>query len=308
MRLAYFGTSPFAVPALRTLADSVELVVTQPSRPTGRGNRLLPTPVGQTAAELGIETLAPEKARDPEFVSGIEAREFDAIVVASYGQILSERLLAASRRGGINLHASILPKFRGAAPIARAILEGEPTTGVTLMQMDKGMDTGDMIAGRETPIGPDETCGELEGRLAEIAAGLAAEWLPRIVAGEYPRVPQNHEQATLAAKVMKDEARLDFSMSAEEAYRRFRAFTPRPGAYLPTAHRDLRIHEARLGALTGSPGEVLGLEDGIELAFATGSLRLIRAQPASKKAVSWNDLANGWRLVKGASLSAETFP
>ena len=303
MRLAYFGTSAFAVPALEELAPWVSLVVTQPSRPSGRGNRLLPTPVGSVAESLGIESVAPEKARDPQFISMIESRDFDALVVASYGQILSQQLLEAAKRGGINLHASILPKFRGAAPIARAILQGEIETGVTLMQMDKGMDSGDIISIERIAIGPDETAGQLESRLADLAAAMAAAWLPRIVAGPYPRTRQVHEQATLAPKIEKAEAAIDYEMTAEDAYGRFRAFTPRPGATLVGAREPLRILRCRIGEHSGSPGKVLALgPEGLTVGMTSGSLMLSDVQPAGKRAISWNDLANGWRLNLGDRL------
>lgn len=233
----------------------------------------------------------------------IESRDFDALVVASYGQILSQQLLEAAKRGGINLHASILPKFRGAAPIARAILQGEIETGVTLMQMDKGMDSGDIISIERIAIGPDETAGQLESRLADLAAAMAAAWLPRIVAGPYPRTRQVHEQATLAPKIEKAEAAIDYEMTAEDAYGRFRAFTPRPGATLVGAREPLRILRCRIGEHSGSPGKVLALgPEGLTVGMTSGSLMLSDVQPAGKRAISWNDLANGWRLNLGDRL------
>ena len=169
MRIVYFGTSDFAVPALRALAEHVVLVVSQPDRPTGRGMKLQSSPVKKLALELGLPVETPEKARTPEFVEQVAAIGADVHVVAAYGQILSVKLLETAKNGGINLHGSILPAYRGAAPIQRSILNGDHETGVTLMQMDKGMDTGDMIAVAKTPIGPDETYGELQTRLSEIA-------------------------------------------------------------------------------------------------------------------------------------------
>lgn len=303
MRLAYFGTSSFAVPALESLAHKVKLVVTQPSRPSGRGNLLLPTPVGLLAQMLGIEVLGPEKASDPAFIEDIENRGFDALVVASYGQILTERLLGAARFGGINLHASILPKYRGAAPIARAILADETETGVTLMQMDKGMDSGDIIAIETLEIGVDETAGQLEGRLSELAAAMAAAWLPRIVAGGYPRTPQGHALATVAPKLRSDEGAIAFSQPAQEAYRRFRALTPRPGAVLTTNRGPLKLIRCRLGGGAGEPGTLLSKgPEALEVAFAEGSLAIREAQPTGKKPMGWNDLANGWRLNEGERL------
>jgi folate-dependent phosphoribosylglycinamide formyltransferase PurN len=189
MRLVFFGTAEFAVPALRAVAEQTVLAVSQPDRPSGRGMGLKASPVKLAAQELGLEVATPQKCRAPEFVEQLESLQADALIVAAYGQILSQSVLDSVRRGGINLHGSILPKYRGAAPIQRAILEGETQTGVTLMQMDRGMDTGDVIAISRTPIGPDETYGELQERLAETGAELLFEWLERIVAGDYPSDP-----------------------------------------------------------------------------------------------------------------------
>jgi methionyl-tRNA formyltransferase len=303
VHLAYFGTSAFAVPALEALAPWVDLVVTQPSRPSGRRNLALPTPVGAAAESLGIGVLAPEKARDPAFVESIEKRNLDALVVASYGQILSESLLGAAKHGGINLHGSILPKYRGAAPIARAILEGETTTGVTLMQMDKGMDSGDIISIETLDIGADETAGELESRMADLAAEMAALWMPRIITGEYPRIPQDPELATLAPKLSSEEGNLTFAITADEAYRRFRGLTPRPGVGITTGEGRLKVHKCRHSHKSGAPGTVLAVgPDKLTVAFEGGSLDLLYVQPVGKKPMSWNDFANGRRLKEGERL------
>lgn len=299
MRLVYFGTAEFAVPALQRLAQSVVLVVSQPDRPSGRGMRLSPSPVKQAALQLGLPVETPSRARNPEFVELLRGLDADALIVAAYGQILSVPVLESARRGGINLHGSILPKYRGAAPIQRAILEGETETGVTLMQMDKGMDTGDMIDVIRTPIGPDETYGELQQRLASLAADLVGSWAERIVAGDYPRTRQSEAEATHAAKVAKHEAELDFTKTASEAYRRFRAFTPSPGAFIRTSRGVARIRSARLGVSEGQPGTLSGID---EVAFAEGSLKLLELQPDGRKAMSMRDYANGLRLRTGDPL------
>jgi len=301
MSLIYFGTGSFALPALRVLAGAVSLVVTQPDRPTGRGMRLQASPVKVLAMELGIRVETPEKSRAPEFISLLEAEAADALVVASYGQILSQRVLDSARFGGINLHGSILPAYRGAAPIQRCILNGEIETGVTLMQMDKGMDTGDAIHIARTAIGPDETYGELQDRLALIAADLAAEWMPKIIHGEYPRAPQAGELATIAPKVEKAEAELSIHRTAVDEYNRFRAFTPAPGAYLRTSHGVLRISVARLSASTGEAGAVLSTSP-LTIAFGEGSIELHEVQPEGKKRMSGKDFANGARLRPGFCL------
>lgn len=296
MRLAYFGTSSFAVPALRALASSVVLVVSQPDRPSGRGMKLRPSPVKEAAMELGLPVETPERARTAEFVDRIRTLNLDALVVAAYGQILSEGLLGAAARGGINLHGSVLPKYRGAAPIQRAILAGDTETGVTLMQMDRGMDTGDIIAIERIAIAPDETAGELQERLADLAATMARDWMPRIVRDEYPRVRQNEAEATYAPKVEKAEARLDPAMSAEEAYRRFRAFTPAPGAFLETLHGTIRLSEVRLRQGDAPPG-TYARPHGV--AFVGGILEMRTIQPHGRPKMSLDAWVNGLRIPEG---------
>jgi methionyl-tRNA formyltransferase len=309
MRLVFFGTAEFAVPALRAVAEQTVLAVSQPDRPSGRGMGLKASPVKLAAQELGLEVATPQKCRAPEFVEQLESLQADALIVAAYGQILSQSVLDSVRRGGINLHGSILPKYRGAAPIQRAILEGETQTGVTLMQMDRGMDTGDVIAISRTPIGPDETYGE-----------LLFEWLERIVAGDYPRQPQNEAEATLAPKVTKAEAELRFERPANREYDRFRAFTPSPGAFVrllaspgespststllpPSASRSaprgagvVRIHRARARTESGPAGTILGLDPFPRIAFLEGSLEWVEVQPEGKKRMR---LRPGQRLAHG---------
>ena len=302
MRLVFFGTGAFALPALRALAPHVVLVVTQPDRPTGRGMRLQSAPAKLVAQELGLPVESPEKSRAPEFVARLRELDADALVVASYGQILSAAVLESARRGGINLHGSILPEYRGAAPVQRCVLDGRAETGITLMQMDRGMDTGDMIEVVRTPIGSDETYGDLQDRLALLAAEMAVEWMPRIVAGDYPRTAQDSALATLAPKVEKAEAELSPARPAKAEYDRLRAFTPAPGAFLRSAQGTLRVHQARLSDATGEPGTVLALSPEPVVAFAGGSLRLLEVQPEGKRRMSGRDWANGARLRVGEAL------
>jgi len=301
LKLVYFGTGAFALPTLRALAEHVSLVVTQPDRPSGRGHRLQPSLAKLLADELGIPCESPEKTRSPEFVERLQSEEADALVVASYGQILSQKVLDSAKFGGINLHGSILPKFRGAAPIQRSIFEGEVETGITLMQMDKGMDTGDMITVVRTAIGADETYGELQDRLAIIAADLAREWMPRIVRGDYVRIPQNSEEATLAPKIDRTETELDPQRDARDEYNRFRAFTPAPGAFLASAYGRLRLSEVRMSEMSGEPGTILSTKP-LKIAFINGSLILNEIQPEGKKKQTGRDFANGARLVAGMRL------
>jgi len=299
MRIVYFGTADFAVPALRAVADHVVLVVSQPDRPKGRGSQLQASPVKLAALELGLPVETPTKAREPEFMNQILELKADFLLVAAYGQILSVDLLASAKNGGINLHGSILPRYRGAAPIQRAIQNGDTETGVTLMQMEKGMDTGDAIAIETLTIGPDETYGEIAERLGDLAGRMAAEWAPRLAEGSYPRQAQNHAEASHAPKVTKEEAELTVDMDIRAAYNRFRAFTPSPGAWMKTQFGRLKISEARMAPSVGAPGTRIGAD---EVAFAGGSLRLLTVQPEGKKRMSGADFFNGFRVQPGDSL------
>jgi methionyl-tRNA formyltransferase len=306
MTIVYFGTAEFAVPPLRAVAEHVRLVVSQPDRASGRGLSVKPSPVKQAALELGIPVATPEKARSPEFVETVRNLGPDMLLVAAYGQILSKSLLATAKRGGINLHGSILPKYRGAAPIQRAVLAGEAFTGVTVMQMDEGMDTGDIIATELVSIGPDETSGELFERLAEVAARLAASWVPLIESGDYDRTPQDSSQATYAPRIEKSEAELSPFRDVVEEYNRFRAFTPSPGAFLTTKVGVVKVVKARLiaGPSPGS-GKLVRMADTVALGFQQGALNLIEVKPEGKRAMGGSDFMNGLRMATGDTLVEE---
>ena len=302
MRIVFFGTAPFAIPALERLHESICLVVSQPAQPTGRGLKLQQTPVGLKAEELGIPLAQPEKCRAEEFVQQVRDLNPDVLLVAAYGQIMPVRLLETGRQGAINLHGSILPAYRGAAPIQRAVANGDSESGVTLMQMDKGMDTGDIIAIERTPIDPDETAGELYERLAYLAADMAEAWMPRIVAGDYTRIPQNNDLASHAAKMTKEDAQLDFTMDARQAYNRMRSVTPVPGAFIRIEQGILKIREARLISETAEPGTVLNSKDRLVVAFSGGSLEFRQVQPEGKRAMAGPEFANGARIKAGMRL------
>lgn len=304
MRLAFFGTSSFAVPALRTTAEAVVLVVTQPPRPSGRGRQLTYSPVWRTAESLGIEVCAPEKASDPAFIERIRAMKCDALIVASYGQILKQDLLDSAHRGGINLHGSILPRHRGAAPVQWTILSGDAEAGVTLMQMDRGLDTGDIIAIARTEIGPDETAGELEERLSELASDLLCSWMPHIRDGDYPRIPQDESLATLARKLSRADGALDLASEARDAYNRFRACNPRPGAFIQTRFGALSVHEMRLQEGSGGQIATVRYKGGGDLVLVgTGADFVLKSvQLPGKRRVTGEEFANGVRLRVGDSL------
>jgi methionyl-tRNA formyltransferase len=301
-RIVYFGTGEFAVAPLVAVHEHVVLVVSQPDRPQGRGLTLRSSPVKLKAVELGLPVQTPEKARDPEFVEFVRSLEADFLLVASYGQILSVKLLQAAKYGGINLHGSILPRYRGAAPIQRAIINGDLVTGNSLMQMAKGMDTGDVIEIVETPIGPDETYDELQIRLSEIAATQAATWVERLATGDYPRTEQDHEAATHAAKIEREDAELRFDRTAQAEYNRFRGVTSNPGAGLQTDRGRIKLSKLRFCPESGTLGEVLKLNP-LTIAFAEGSLEFHEVQPEGKKRMSGRDWANGARITVGTRLS-----
>lgn len=305
MKLVFFGTSDFAVPALRAISQHVILTVSQPDRPSGRGLSRKASPVKSAALELGLEVATPEKCRDSEFLSQIQSLAPDVLLVAAYGQIMPTSLFDCALRGGVNLHGSVLPKYRGAAPIQRAILDGEPETGVTLMQMDRGMDTGDIIAIESTPIGLDETYSLLQDRLAAIAAKMAAAWLPPIASGDYARVPQDASAATYAPRVTKAEAELSFNRPAALEYNRFRAFTDRPGAWVRTRFGNLRIRQARWSPCEEASGSIVETQPSLKVAFAEGGMEWLEVQPEGKKTISGRDFANGQRLKSGDSLLVE---
>ncbi|MEQ1822382.1 MAG: methionyl-tRNA formyltransferase [Fimbriimonadaceae bacterium] len=291
MKIVYFGTSSFAVPALKAVSNRVSLVVSQPDKPSGRGMRLTASPVKAAAIELGLPVVTPDRARNAEFVQSIRKLEADFLLVAAYGQILSVDLLESSAHGGINLHGSILPKYRGAAPIQRCIEAGDTETGVSLMQMDKGMDTGDVIAIERLTIGPDETAGELQTRLAELAATWTCNWAERLATGQYPRIPQDHENSTHAAKVSKADAELRFDEPIETVYNRFRAFTPAPGAWIQTKFGRLKISKARKGDY--GPGSI---------AFGGGSLELLEVQPEGRGRMTGAEFFRGHHIQTGDQL------
>lgn len=300
MRIVYFGTADFAVPALRQVAEYVTLVVSQPDRPKGRGLKLQASPVKEAALELGLRVETPEKSRSEEFRSILQAENADVFLVAAYGQILSQSVLEIPQRGCINLHGSILPRWRGAAPIQRAIESGDTETGVTLMQMDRGMDTGDMIAIERIPIGPDDTAGQIYERLANLAGTMAEAWIPRIVVGDYERTPQENAVATMAPKVGKADAEITSNLELKTAYNRFRAFTPAPGAFCVSELGQLKLHRVTpITGVTGVPGNLISSNGDILVAVRDGALRFDEFQLEGRKRVTAAEFLNGARLEPG---------
>lgn len=286
-RIVFFGTPQFAVPSLEALIagpDVVVGVVCQPDRPSGRGQQVHAPPVKEAAQAHGIPVLQPTKLRPPELIESLGAWTPDLIVVAAYGRILPKTVLDLPRLGCLNVHASLLPRYRGAAPIQWAIVRGETTTGVTIMQMNERMDEGDMLLQRATPIGEHETHGELDPRLAMLGAETLQEALALLVRGELPPTPQVHADATLAPLIKKEDGRIDWSLPALDIARRVRAFNPWPSAYTSWDGKMLKIHRARaIGATQASPGTVVAVGDSIDVATGGGTLAIDELQLEGRK-------------------------
>lgn len=299
MRIVYFGTAPFAVPSLEVLAPHCVAVVSQPARPTGRGLQTQPSPVAKTAERLALPLLTPEKARDPDFIAHLVALEPDLFVVAAYGQILRRKLLDVPRVGCFNLHGSLLPRWRGAAPVQRAIQAGDSLSGVSLMKMDEGMDTGPVVAMERLIIDPDETGGELMARLAELAASMIGHWAPLLARGEFTLHPQDEAQALHAPKLTREESQITPNLSAVSAYNLFRAFAPAPGTFVATPQGPVRLHQIRPDSASGEPGIILSVRPHLVVSLKVGSLTLIEVQPEGRRRMSGADYANGARLAVG---------
>ena len=302
MRLAFMGTPDFAVPTLDALIDSghdIAAVYTQPPRPAGRGKALSPSPVQRRAEAAGIAVRTPASLRGDEEQAEFAALGLDAAVVAAYGLILPEPILAAPRQGCLNVHASLLPRWRGAAPIQRAILAGDTRTGVTIMQMERGLDTGPMLAALATAI-DRKTAGELAAELAAIGGALMAEVLDRLY--QVGRIPQREAGATYAPKIDKKEARLDFAEPAEAVERRIRAFNPAPGAWFDHEGERIRILAAEISELSGAPGTVL--DHGLAIACGSGSIVPTLVQRAGRAAMRPDELLRGFVIPVGAQLGA----
>ncbi len=299
-RIVFMGSPDFALPTLQALAETCQVVgvVTQPDRPAGRGKRLQPPPVKELAQRLGLPLIQPRRLQEPAAMQQLRHWRPDLIVVAAFGQILKPEVLKLPPNGCLNVHASLLPRWRGAAPIQAAILHGDEETGVTIMQMDAGLDTGPILAQRATPIQADDTAGTLFNRLATMGADLLIDTLPAWLAGKITPHPQDESLATYAPMLKKSDGLLDFTQPAAFLARKVRAFNPWPGAYLPYRNRPLRILKAQ--ALTGQGAEYpagtrLIWQKQPAIAAADGLLLLQEVQPAGKKAMSGKAFLAGAR-------------
>lgn len=310
MRIVFCGTPSFALPSLKHLLaqQDVEVlaVVTQPDRPRGRGQQVSFSPVKEVALAANIPVYQPEKIRAPEAHQFLEKLAPDCVVIIAYGQIIPARLLPLAKHGWINLHASLLPKYRGAAPINWAIANGETKTGITTMRIDAGMDTGEVLLQHEVEIDASETSPELTARLAEAGAPLMAETLRRLAAGTIIPQPQNNAGATTAPLLKKEDGRIDWTRSSQEIANRIRAFTPWPGAF--TTFRSQSCHlwgEAVSNEKTDQPPGTM-LWDGNELRVACGGttvLRVTAVKQEGRKQISAREFANGARLKIGELFS-----
>jgi methionyl-tRNA formyltransferase len=300
MRIVFLGTPDFAVRALDALIDAgheILAVYTQPPRIAGRGQRERPSPVHRRAAMRGIAVRTPSRLKGADEQRDFAALGADVAIVAAYGLILPQPILDAPKHGCINIHASLLPRWRGAAPIQRAILAGDRETGVTIMQMDAGLDTGAMLLTESLPIGPRMTAGELHDALASLGGRLIVEALARLAQGGLHRKPQPISGVTYAAKIEKDESKLDWLLPANDLERRVRAFNPWPGAFCMLGAERIRILEATSGPGDGEPGTAL--DDALTIACGTGALRLEVVQRAGRAAMPASDLLRGLRIPAG---------
>lgn len=305
-RIAFMGTPEFAVPSLAVCHDlgEVVLVVTQPDRPKGRSREPQPPPVKVWARERGLPVAQPEKLKATRFHEELARHSPDVAVVAAYGRILPPEVLAVPPKGCLNIHGSLLPKYRGAAPIQWAIANGEAETGVCLMQMDPGLDTGPVFACRAIPIGPEDTGGSMHDTLSQLGAELLRSELPAYLAGERTAVPQDSARASLAPMLAKEDGRLALHLGARLAEARVRGFTPWPGAFATVGGKLLKVLKAKVGSGRGEPGEVLSAGPaGIEVACAEGSLVLLEVQPEGKRPMSAAQFLAGHPLAPGARVS-----
>ena len=315
MRTVFMGTPDFAVPSLENLCEAeiteVVGVITQPDRKRGRGQNLQAPPVKETALDYGIEIYQPEKVTSKEGLDKLKEWSPDLIVVTAYGQILGKEVLELPELGCINVHASLLPKYRGAAPLHRALINGEEVTGVTIMEMDEGMDTGDMILKEEVEIIPQDTVGSLHDKLAVMGADLLLKAVGEIKAGAASRTPQDDEKATYADKVSKEDGEVDWSDSVQEIWNLVRGMNPWPGAYTYYEGEllklwDSEIYKAEADSDFG-PGEVVKTDQdlGIVVQTGEGQLLITQLQPANKSRMSATDYLLGYDLEAGAKLGAE---
>ena len=298
----FYGTPSFALPAFEALHrhHAIVTVVTQPDRPAHRGQRLTAPPVKTAALAAGLPVLQPARLRDSEWPERLQALGADVAVVVAFGQILPQTVLDAPARGSINIHGSVLPRYRGAAPIQWAIIRGESVTGITTFQMDAGMDTGPVLLTAEAPIGAEETAGELSERLSVLGADVILDTLARL--DSLTPQPQRHEAATLAPRLKKTDGTLDWRRPARDLANLVRGCNPWPGATTVLARGTLTLWRARAVAGAGEPGTLIPHERTLAVATGEGAVLPLEVQPESRRAIGWDEFLRGARLTAGQRL------
>jgi methionyl-tRNA formyltransferase len=311
MRIIFMGTSPFAVPSLIRLSESPDYeilaVVTQPDRPHGRGGRMSASPVKIAAQTLGLDVVQPEKVRTKDFVERVREMAPDALIVAAFGQLIPQRLLDIPKFGGINVHGSLLPRWRGAAPMQYSLMAGDAETGVTTMQMDAGLDTGDILLKAALPLTDVDNLGTIEVKLSEIGADLLMKTLEALKSGDCPPIPQDPTLVTVAPSLPPDVGELDWTKSARDLHNLVRGVTPKPGAYCFWQGKRLKVTRT---AATGEPSIEAGVvqtvdAQGITVGTGEGALRLIDVQPESRSVMPAAAWARGARITPGQHFDAK---
>ena len=300
------GSPEFAVPSLRALAEAFDIVqvITQPDRPAGRGRHLRQPPVKRVAQELGLPVWQAETLRDPQAVEHLRSLRPVCVVVAAYGEIIRPQVLRIAPRGFVNVHASLLPRYRGASPVSAAILAGEEETGVTILLLDSGMDTGPVLAQERIPIARDDTRGSLEEKLARLGADLLVRTLPAWLAGEIKPVPQGHALATVTRPLTREDGRIDWSQPASHLERLCRAMDPWPGAHTRWDGRLLRVWRGQVTTGPAAPpGTVLAWNGGVAVATGDGLLRLLVVQPEGRPPMPAEDFVRGRPQFVGSVLT-----
>ncbi len=309
MKIMFMGTPDFAVPPLRALAEAgyeIAAAVTQPDKPKGRGKALQPTPVKEEAQRLGIPVYQPEKIRNREFLQLLREIQPDVIVVAAFGQIIPREILDLPRFGCLNIHASLLPRYRGASPVQRAVMDGEKESGVTIMKMSEGLDTGDMISRAAVPLDPEETGGTLFDKLARAGAELLIKTLPSVLDGTAVYEKQPEESPTpYASMITKQMGILDFRKSAGELECLVRGLNPWPSASTFLSGKSLKVWKSRVGEGSGEPGSIVGIDqEGIHVACGEGVLILTEVQLEGKKRMDVQAFLRGFPLKEGMRFSS----
>jgi len=298
IRIVFMGSPEFSIPSLKALVNNFEMVgvVTKPDRPAGRGRIFKAPPIKELAQDLDLPVIQPQRASTPEVIEQLEEWNPDVIVVAAYGQILKKIVLELPDYGCVNVHASLLPRWRGAAPINAVILHGDNESGITIMKMDEGLDTGPILGQRGMKIDPIDTAGTLSSRLAELGSELLIETIPRYISGEILPQPQDSSMATYAPMLKKEDGKLDFTQPAVDLARKVRAFSPWPGAYTQWRGNVLKIHQAHsVSGISGKPGRTILHENLPAIFTSNGTLVLDEVQPGGKKRMPGRVFLHGAR-------------